>query len=160
MSNSPSPLKSDIDQRSAIISYGILCRNDWGEKFSKPSISTERLVSHFFSLGYSKIMRSREVRDFEGMKEICDIILLGIRKNFSFFPTWPWSTNDKKSSLLVEIKKLQDHFMRDKKAVELGYQKAEVKLIAELNDQKKANRLIDQGFHICVILVYPKAVEE
>lgn len=102
-------------------------------------------------------MFSREAGNFEGIEEICDIICLGSEKKFAFFPTLFWnSTNDKGSPLVVEIKELHDHFLKDGNAVNLGYQNAEVKLIAELKDQEKGIRLIDQGFQICVVLTYPR----
>ncbi|MBA2369283.1 MAG: hypothetical protein H0V82_09710 [Candidatus Protochlamydia sp.] len=145
-----------IEDRFLKSHLGFIYQSKCGEEFSKPSISTERLVSHFFSLGYSKIKRYRAVEDFEEMGNVCDIILLGIKKKFLFYPAWPWAKNEEKSPLLVEFKKLHDHFLRDEKAIELGYQNAKVKLISQFKDQEKGNLFIEQGFQICVILTYHK----
>lgn len=160
MPSGPSTLTQlDIDhfKRCFLVPDGVICQNEQGEKFSKPSVSADQLVSHFFSLGYSKIMHSREVENFDEIKETCDIIILGIKKDFSFFPTWSWSaTNDEERSFHIEIKKLNNHFLRDQKGTALGYQSVKIKLIAELKDQERARQFIAQGFQICVILVYPK----
>jgi hypothetical protein len=165
-------LQQDIEylQRCQITPFNIVCQNDAGDKFKKPSISIQNLISHYSLLSYQSIMFSRESKNFEGIQEICDVIMLGV-KGPSFYiqlfqrlilsrmvPMTPEENNLEgiDQEYESEIKKLNTYFIEDGMAQSLGYDSFQIKLIKNLEDKEKSKRLIDQGFQICTILTYPR----
>lgn len=158
-------MQLDVDHfnRFAHVPLNVVCRNQQSKLYRQPSVSMEQLVNHFFILGYSKVQHARET-NFEESPEICDIILIGIDTDFrindittiflNFFGQG--STQSLTYDYSHEIEKLDEYFMLNKKAYELGYQKAEFKLIQNFKDQERATNFINQGLHICIIFTYPE----
>lgn len=170
-------MERDVDylKRKEFIPHNVICTNHKGESFKKPPISIAELESLFFSMGFPYVMHSRELTLFEGIEEVCDVIMVGgfhesnlswshlksvagnlstVRSLYSVVPAFTVNTLER------EATKIDAHFSRRRFAEELGYQSVQSMSIESLKDQEKAKKLIAQGYQICTVLIYPRAVSQ
>lgn len=139
------------------VPHDVVCENGRGQKFNKPPISIAELNSLFNSLGFCNFMYSRDVLNFEGIDEICDVFMLGTEQSNYYSLANLLYSDDLSDNCGSEdkIKELLEFFFEDDKITKLGYKGLRSFLIKKLQDQEKATRLIEQGFQICVALMYP-----
>lgn len=149
------------------VPQNVICQNNAGIKYEKPSISTESLISIFCKLGYEHIMFSREVANFNGKDEICDVVMVGVEyKQYEYITHallhgFIMNLGEKGKSIYDEdIKKINHYFTTQKNALKLGYASACSILVENLNDKERARRLNEQGFQVCTILTYPQLREK
>ena len=147
----------DFVKHLTFVPRDVICMNDHGQKFKKPPISIAELNSLFNSLGFCNFMYSREVLNFEGIDEICDVFMLGSEQSSYYSLVNLLYSDDLSDNCGSEdkIKELLEFFFEDNKITKLGYKGLRSFLIKKLQDQEKATLLINQGFQICVALMYP-----
>lgn len=143
--------QKDVDYLKSLdnVPRNVICENSLGEKFQKPAISITSLISHFNSLGFLKVMYSREVIEFD---KVCDVFVLGLNAIETFFDEGFIDISSDK------IEKL-NHYFSKSQLDELGYASSYSKLVIDLQDRNKSKSFSEQGFHIYTILNYPKVID-
>jgi hypothetical protein len=155
-------LQRDIDQIKRLdkVPYGIICQNKNGENFLKPEISIMQLRSILGDLNYNSIMYGREAIGFNDneISEVSDILMVPKKLTSGFLPKWrgDWSFGFSSEEELLnrELTILSDHLAAKVKT--MGYAGFVTGLIKNLKDKDYANRLINQGFDIYCVFIYPK----
>lgn len=158
-------LEIDYIKNYSKIPTNRVCQNNNGVNYMKPHISINKLQAIFLSLGFTKVMHSREVANFEGNEGISDVIMLGKESDITSLDYIKriaisalcgfYRQNDISEELQLDIDLLNRHFQRNGEAKKLGYACAKSFLITEIRDRSKAERLKEQGFQYCTVLDYP-----
>lgn len=146
-------LEIDHLKRMTLVPRGVVCVNQRGVHFKQPELSAADLTSQFFRLGFNSVMHARKEENFEGIEDICDVVMLGKK----------W-TRRLWSKTLDELILESSHELREKLIAEnylqrQGYKSCRVDLIKNLKDPEKARRLLEQGLVLFVILTYPEVNE-
>ncbi|MCE5318141.1 MAG: hypothetical protein LLG04_12380 [Parachlamydia sp.] len=143
-------LEVDHLKKMTIAPRGVVCSNQSGALFQRPELSISDLTSIFYHFGFNLIKYSLKQENFEGIKEVCDVIGLGKK-----WTVLPWGKSMER--LIVDsAAELTRHLQKDGFLVKLGYASFKVGLIKDLSDPEIATSLQEQGYALFVILIYPQ----
>lgn len=135
------------------VSFTVLherCQSPCGDQFKKPSIAISVFINFFNSLGFSKVMWSREEKDFEDKFPLSDVFMLGKERKFAFSMD-PLGLKEKDEEKLRKVFCCNDERL---KSFYNDYTVTPIKKL--LMEKEKIEQLTEQGFEMCVVLSYQK----